>query len=494
MSTVMRLWIKRGLVAGLIAVSALAGCATGPRYVPPAAPAVSSYTGRATSPDTTSRSSTGAATPSAQATVAVGEQRVIMETAPRENWWMLLNSPPLNEVVALALGNNPSLEAARANLAEAQERVKAAKGARNLQVDVATEIGRQKYGSNFLGPLASTFPTFSAYSVGPAVSYDLDIFGATRYRIEQADANAAYQREQLRAARLRVVGDTVTQALRIASIQAQIQVIKRVLDADERTLDLVQAARRAGVVSDIDVLTATSQRDRDRALLPPLSQDLDTAKDALAILVGQLPANFAPPEFALDELTVPGELNLVIPSELVRARPDIRAAEAQLRAASAAVGIATANLYPHISLSSGWAEAGLLSGGTAAGWSLIGGLTAPVFHGGALNAQRRAARDAYQAVFAHYQLVVLSSFGQVAGSLHALEHDAEALQAYETQLASARRTLGLTQQGYRVGNAGILQVVTAEREQQLAEIGLVQARTQRVVDTVGLFLASGSGV
>ncbi len=483
MSTIMRLWIKSGPIIGFVLAGGLAGCATGPRFVPPTAPAVSSYTG----------SAAGTATSSGQTSVPVGEQSVILGTAPREDWWTLLNSPQLNELVTLALRNNPSLEAARANLAEAQERVKAAKGARNLQVDVAAEFGRQKYGSNFLGPLASTFPTFSAYSAGPAVSYDLDLFGATRYRIEQADAMAAYHREQLRAARLRVINDTVTQALRIASVQAQIQVIRRVLEADEKTLHLVQAARRAGVVSDIDVLTATSQRDRDRALLPPLSQDLDAAKDALAILVGLPPAKFATPELALDQFTVPRELNLVVPSDLVRARPDIQAAEAELRAASAAVGIASADMYPHISLSSGWAEAGLLSGSTAAGWSVIGGLTAPIFHGGALSAQRRAAQDAYQAAFARYQLVVLNSFGQVADNLHALEHDAEALQAYETQLASAQRTVGLTQQGYQVGNAGILQVVTAEREQQLAEIGLVQARTQRVVDTAGLFLASGSG-
>lgn len=456
----------------------LAGCATGPRFAAPEAPAVTSYT---------------AQSGSLAATDAAGGQRVIMGHAPPEDWWRLLNSAQLDQVVVLALRNNPSLEAARANLAAAEERIRAAKGARDIQVDAGAQVGRQKYGSSFLGPLAATFPTFSAYSVGPTVSYDLDIFGGTRHRIEQADAAAAYQREQLRAARLRVISDTVTQSLRIASVRAQIDVIKRVLDADQKTLDLVQAARRVGVVSDIDVLTATGQRDRDRALLPPLYQDLDTARDALAILVGQPPVNWAAPEFALDQFTVPQELNVLIPSELVRARPDIQAAEAQLRVASAAVGIAIADSYPHISLSSGWAEAGLLSGGTAAGWSVVGGITAPIFHGGALSAQRRAAQDSYQAAFARYQLVVLSSFGQIADTLHALEHDAEALQTHETELASAERTVALTQQGYRVGNAGILQVVTAEREQQLAQIGLVQARTQRVVDTIGLFLASGIG-
>jgi len=473
---------KKALIAGLAAASVLAGCATGPRYSPPRAPEAASYTAPAAATDS-----------SQQETVSDGKQSVVMGTAPPNDWWRLLNSPQLDEVVTLALRNNLSLEAARATLAAAEQRAKAARGARNVQVDVAGDIGRKKYGSDFLGPLANTFPTFSAYSVGPVVSYDLDIFGATRHRIEQSDAMTAYNREELRAARLQVIRDTVTQALRIASLRAQITVVERVLEADEKTLQLVQAARRVGVVSDIDVLTATNQRDGDRALLPSLYQELDIARDALAILVGQPPAKWSAPDFALDQFNVPRELNLVVPSELVRARPDIRAAEAELHAASAAVGVATADMYPHITLSAGWAEAGLLTGGQASSWSLIGGITAPIFHGGALNAQRHAAQDAYQAAFAQYQLVVLTSFGQVADTLHALDHDAQALQTHQTELDSAQRTVELTQQGYRVGNAGILQVVTAEREQQLAQIGLVQARTQRLADTVGLYLASGDG-
>jgi outer membrane protein TolC len=220
----------------------------------------------------------------------------------------------------------------------------APRGQRSVQLDLASQVARNEYGSAFLGPEASTFPTFSDYSVGPSVSYDLDIFGELRHRVEEAGALSAYERQQLRAARLQVLGDTVTEVLDIASTRARIRVIKRIVDSDEKTLDLVRAARRVGVVSDIDVLTAESQRDRDRTLLPPLYQELDTARDALAILVGRPPVKWAAPDFALDELSVPYELSLVVPSELVRARPDIRAAEAELRSANATVGIATADL------------------------------------------------------------------------------------------------------------------------------------------------------
>jgi NodT family efflux transporter outer membrane factor (OMF) lipoprotein len=461
----------RSFAATCAAVIMLAGCATGPKYSPPAQPTLQSYT------------------------VAPNSgHMVVLGPAPREDWWTQLGSPQLNAVVDLALRNNLSVEIARANLAKAEEGLDAARGTRSIQVDAAAGVERSKYGSYFLGPLASTFPTYSAYSVGPSVSYDLDLFGATRHRIEAAGASADYEHEQLRGALLNVIGDTVTQSLHIASIRAQIAVVQEVLGADEQTLDLVRAARRVGVISDIDVLQATSQRDQDRTLLPPLYQDLDVARDALSVLIGKAPAEWSAPDFALDQFVLPHELNLVVPSQLVRARPDIRAAEAQLREASAKVGVATADLYPRITLTSSWAAEGLLTGGTVSAWSLIGGISAPIFHGGTLNAQRRGAQDDYQVAFAKYQLVVLKSFRQVADTLHALDHDAEALDAQLQALTSADSALELTRQGYRVGNADILQILAAQRLQQLAELGQVRAKDQQLTDAVRLYLASGDGM
>jgi NodT family efflux transporter outer membrane factor (OMF) lipoprotein len=478
----------RSFTAALAAsVTMLVGCETGPRYSPPAQPTLQSYTGTTTNSADEPAAGRSDASPNSRQTIVLG-------SLPRDNWWTQLQSPELDHVVDLALQNNLSRQVARANLAKAQEGLNAARGARSIQVDAAAGVERRKYGASFLGPEAQTFPTFSAYTLGPTVSYDLDIFGATRDRIEMAGASADYEHEQLRAARLRVVGDTVTQVLHIASIRAQIAVVQEVLTADEKTIELVRAARRVGVVSDIDVLQATSQRDQDRTLLPPLNQELDVAKDALAVLIGKAPSEWTAPDFSLDRFVLPHEVNLAVPSESVHSRPDIRAAEAQLREASARVGIATADLYPRITLSSGWAEEGLLSGGTATAWTLVGGITAPIFHGGTLTARRRAAQDEYQAAFSRYQLVVLNSFGQVADTLHGLDHDEEALETQQQALASAESSLGLTRQGYRVGNADILQILTAQRLYELAELGVVNAQTRKLTDTVSLFLASGSGV
>jgi NodT family efflux transporter outer membrane factor (OMF) lipoprotein len=183
-----------------------------------------------------------------------------------------------------------------------------------------------------------------------------------------------------------------------------------------------------------------------------------------------------------------------VPSELVRSRPDIRAAEAQLHAASAAVGIATADLYPRITLSANIAEQGLLGGPAGAAWSLIGGITAPIFHGGALSARRRAAQDAYQAAFAQYQQTVLTAFRQIADTLHALQNGADAVMAQRQALNSATRALELNRENYTAGNTTVIQVLDAQRLQQLAELSLVQARTERFLQTVNLFVAAGGGL
>jgi NodT family efflux transporter outer membrane factor (OMF) lipoprotein len=473
--------IIRQLGTSFVAAAALAGCVVGPNFVAPTVPTDQSYIQAPVTKLGTPGSSDQ-------------EQNLIVRTGPQGDWWTLMHSPDLNRVVELALENNQTLAVARANLARAAEGVTAARGARDPQIDSTNSVGRTRYGASFLGPEGSTYPVFSAYSVGVDVSYDFDMFGGIKRGVEQATATAAYEQEQLQAAKLSVSGDAVLQAIQVASARARMEVVQHVLESDDRTLALVQAARHAGVVSDIDVLTARSQRDSDRTLLPPLRQELEVAQDALAVLVGRSPASWVAPAFTLQTLDLPIELKLSLPSELVRVRPDIRAAEAQLHEASAAVGIATADMYPRITLNAGLAEEGIISGGTAPAWSLLGGLTAPIFHGGTLSARRRAAEDGYQAALAQYQQTVLNSFAQVADTLHGLENDANSLQSQQQALASADAALELVRQGYSVGNAGIVQILTAQRLQQLAELGFVQARAQRYSDTVRLFLASGGGL
>jgi NodT family efflux transporter outer membrane factor (OMF) lipoprotein len=355
-------------------------------------------------------------------------------------------------------------------------------------------LGRQKYGAQFFGTFQK-LPPFTYYALGPTVSYALDYTGGTARSVEQQFALAQYQKQQLSAAYLMVSGNAVMECLRIALLQGEIATVEAILEEDRQNRHLVQVAFDAGSVSRTDVVSAESQLASDATLLPPLRQQLSEARHALSIIMGQFPANEAPADFDLSKVTLPHDLPVSLPSELVHNRPDILASEAQLHAATAAVGVATSNLYPHIVLSGSLSMQSTilrrLFEGQNNAYNGIGSLTAPVFDGGTLRAEKRAAVDAMQASAANYQQTVLSAFAQVADSLEALDHDAEQLDAQAHAQSAARENVDLTRKSYNEGNVGVLQVLDAERLYQNARLGYVRAQAQRYMDTVQLFLALG---
>ena len=468
--------------AGVLISLLAAGCAVGPDYTRPPDPSQTTYV----SPG--SNSAAYDATANHTPTAVLGK-------TPPDDWWTLLGSEQLDRLVKLALANNQSLASAEAHLHAARERIGVARGAEFPQVDAATSAQRTRIGATVLGPDAKDFPSFSAYAAGVEVSYELDLFGGTRRRIERASVEAQYEAARRDAAALSVSGNVVLQALQVASTREQIRVVEEIVADDERMLRLMSAANAAGAVSRVDVLSAQSQTDHDRTLLPPLRQQLSVAQDALAILVGAAPADWPAQDFDLRQMRLPDEIPAALPSGLVHRRPDIAAAEAQLHAASAAVGIATANLYPHLTLDASIGRQGLLAGGPSeTAWNVLGGLVAPIFHGGALNAGKRAAQQDYEAAFGTYRQTVLEAFGQVADMLQALNNDREALTTQQRALESAVALLDLTRQGYQAGNIGYVHVLEAQRLDQEAQLGNVQAQTQSYVDVVKLLLAAGGRV
>jgi NodT family efflux transporter outer membrane factor (OMF) lipoprotein len=471
--------VPAGLVL-LLGAWLASGCVTGPRYVRPADPVQTEYIKPTTSP--------AGAGPTAV-------QRISLGSGPPEQWWTLLQSPEIDRLVSQALQNNQSVAAAKAHLAAARERVRAARGAWYPQVEGVAGVQRTRFGAPVLGSLAKDFPPFSAYTAGVEVSYDFDVFGGTRARVEEVVAAAQYQSTQLAAVALMVSGNVAIEALQIATVRAQIRVADQIVSDDEHMLSLIRAAHELGAVSEMDVLSAQSQLDHDRTLLPPLRQQLSEAQDTLADLIGVVPADGPPTEMDLESLRPPANLPLALPSELVRRRPDIGAAEAQLHAAGAAVGVATAAMYPQFTLSASLAREGLLGGGPAeTAWNLLGGLTAPLFRGGTLSAERRAARADYQAAFAAYQQTVLNAFSQVAASLQALGNDTDFLKSQQRALESASASLTLTREAYVAGNAGYVRVLDAERLNSQAQLDRAQADGQRYIDTVKLLLAAGGRV
>ncbi|MGO8919407.1 MAG: efflux transporter outer membrane subunit [Stellaceae bacterium] len=408
-------------------------------------------------------------------------------------WWELFRSPALDDTLALAIDGSPTLDTARATLAQAQQAIAAARGALYPQADLGAGATRERASTGLSE--GSAHIVGNLFTVGPTISYGPDVFGGVHRQVEQQTALAEVQRYELAAAYLSLTGNAVIEAIDIASAREQIAAAKDIIAVDENNVELVRVEQEAGKAATTDVLSAQSQLAADRALLPPIEQQLSVAYDALTILVGKTPAEWTPPAFDLDALHLPTELPVSLPSMFVHERPDILAAEAQLHAASAAIGVATAQLYPSITLTASWTQAagttGALFNGSSGLWSVAAGLTAPLFHGGTLEAQRQEAVDAFVAQLGTYRQTVLQAFGQAADTLRALEHDAQALDAQRNALDTAQASLELSQESYKAGQANFLQVLVAQRLFEQARLGYAQAKSQRYLDTAQLFEAMG---
>jgi NodT family efflux transporter outer membrane factor (OMF) lipoprotein len=471
------------------AAASLSACAVGPTFRAPGITVPQAYLAPKASTHSESRAAP-AASRSAARSVA---QQLILGANPSPKWWRTFHSAALNALVASAVAHNPSLVAANARVAAARELTRADAGRLDPQVNFVGGAGRQKVGSEQLGSLDN--PPFSYVAAGAAVSYTLDYVGGIARSVEERRALATYQRCEARAAYLSLTGSVVREALQAAAARTELRAVAELLSEDRRNLVLVRSAFRTGSVSGVDVVSAQSQLASDETLLPALRQQLAVARHALAVLTAQFPAQWQPPALTLSQLTLPRRIPLSLPSSLAQRRPDILAAEAQLHAATAAVGVATANLYPHITLTAagGWQTlvGQALFERSNAAWSLISGLTAPLFDGGSLRAERRASLDQLRASAADYQEVVLESFGQVADALDALQHDAELVSAQSNALQAARARVALTRESYSAGKTGILQVLDAERQRLSARLGVLRAEAQQYYDTTRLYLALG---
>jgi NodT family efflux transporter outer membrane factor (OMF) lipoprotein len=471
-------WAARAIVVGY--ALGFAGCAAGPDFTRPTTPSAVRYTA-----DTLRGEGE-----SGNATV----QHLAMGREIVGEWWTLFRSDAIDQLIKQALANNRSLEASTATLKQAQALALAQAGSRYPQVDLGAGVGRQQYGDEFLGGLAK-IPPFTYFALGPSVSYTLDYTGGVARSVERQYALAEVARHQLDAAYLTITGQAVMQTLAIASARAQIATVETILAQDQDNLRLVQTAFDNGSVAREDIVSAQSQIANDMTLLPPLRQDLAKARHALSVVLGQAPAGEIPADVDLVQITLPLEVPVSLPSELAHRRPDILAAEARLHAATSAVGVAQSNLYPKIQLSATVGQQSLkadqLFDRASNAWSIISGLTAPIFDGGTLRAQKRAAVDAMHASAADYEQTVLEAFAQVADLLEALDHDAEQVDAQAQAQQAAQSSLDLARASYKEGNAGVLLVLDSERSYQQARLGYVRAVVQRHLDTVQLFLALG---
>ena len=459
----------------------LGGCAVGPNFVRPAAPDTDRYTHEA-QPEATVKADGQA-------------QHFTPGTDIPADWWRLFKSPQLDAIVRQAISNNPTLQAAEASLRQSQDNLRAGYGLYFPQGQAGVSASRQltapvQQGSQSSGSI------FNLFTASGTISYTLDVFGGKRRTVEGLRAQADSQRYESKAAFLALSANVVNTSVARAAYMAQIRATEQLIELENQQLHLAETQVRAGTAPYSTVLSVRSLISANQALLAPLEQNASQAEHLLAMLEGVVPSKANLPDIDLAELSLPADLPLSLPSDLVNQRPDILSSEALMHLASANIGIATAAMFPSFSLSGTYGGASTTLANLSAVskfWSIGPTATTPVFQGNSLWYVRRASIDAYQQSQATYRQTVLGAFEQVADSLKALEHDAEGLQAQVEAQRAAGEALNLLQVNYRAGLVAFPDVLTADVQFHQATIGWLQALAQRHQDTVALFVALGGG-
>ncbi len=470
----MRSWSR---IAALTAAGALCACtAVGPNFKAPGGPTAGGYT------------MAGDARPT--------EAILSADARAAGPWWRSLGSPQLDAVMTEALTDNQSVAVAIAAVDRARAQSESVRGGLAPQVNANAGLERERINLAQFGFTNFPNPTINLLTIGSAVSYDLDLFGGERRRVETSLATQEAQAHRADAAYLTLTGNVALQAVRIAALRAQIDALGRVIADDEQNIDIVRRAEAAGGEPRSASVGGKTQLAQDQALRPALDQQLAQARHALALLVGKSPSEWRAPDFGLAEFTPPAAIPVSLPSNLVRTRPDILAAEADLHADTAAIGVATANLYPDIKLGGAFAQ-GAVTPGTlfnyaSSGWNFGATVTAPIFNGGSLRADRRAAEAQARASLARYKQTVLTAFSQVSDVLTALAHDDERITATTRVETVAEAGLRDARSAYTLGGGPLLSVIDAQRQLDRARFNRIDAQGQRLTDVIQLYAATAT--
>jgi NodT family efflux transporter outer membrane factor (OMF) lipoprotein len=492
-------------LSSLIALSVLpliGGCEVGPNYHRPSLPPAQTYSPTPLPPSTSSTSGIGA-----------GEaQSFDPASTISAQWWTLFRSPALNKLIQQSFAANPTIDAAVAALKEAQEDVYAQQGYFYPTVQVSYQGERTKLSGNTatssapgpqgngenITPLAPAQPvTYNFHTAQLTVGYVPDVFGLNRRQVESLQAQADEAHYQLDAAYLTLASNIVAAAIQEASTRAQIAAVETIIHSNVRSLEILRSQRSLGYAARLDVAQQELALAQAQALLPPLNRQLEQTRDLVRALAGNAPDQDVPETFTLDALHLPRQLPLSLPSRLIEQRPDVLAAEEQVRSASAQVGVAVANRLPQFSLSAAYGGQATritqLFGNSGTFWSVLGNASQPLFDAGTLKHRQRAAEQALAQAAAQYRSTVLTAFQNVADTLHALYADADALRSAVAVERAARVTLQVTQTQFNAGYANGLAVLTAQQAYQQAVVARVQAQAARMGDTAALFQALGGG-
>jgi NodT family efflux transporter outer membrane factor (OMF) lipoprotein len=465
----------------------LAGCAVGPDFQKPDAPATDRYTPQ-----------TPGAMPQTPDVAGGAAQHFASGADISAYWWSLFHSAPLNALIEEALKNNHDLKAAQAALRQAHESGLAQRGAFYPTVTAGVAASREQDPPGALAPVPSNNAfLYDLFTPQLSISYMPDVFGLTRRGAESAQAQEQAARYQMIAVFTTLTSNVTVTAINLGATETQIEATRELDRIESEMLEVLQYQQSKGYASGLDVAAQEALLAQTDNALPPLIKQEAQLRDQLAVLVGRFPANAPLDNFALETLTLPQEAPLSLPSALVEQRPDVLQAQENMHATSAQIGIAVANRLPNITLTANAGSTALqlgqiFSSGTGF-WNIGAALAAPIFDGGALRHQEYAARAAYDQAAEQYRSTVLGAFQNVGDSLVALQQDADGLKSAARAADAAQRSLDLTQRQYKDGYAAYLAVLNAQQTYQQARVALVQAQASRFSDTAALFQALGGG-
>ncbi len=502
---------KRRLVAALACAGVLGGCAVGPDYHRPALPASNGFAPVPLPEATSASAASGGAA-----------QRFVLLQDIQADWWKLFQSPALNALIDKAIKANPTIESAQAALRAAQENVYAQQGFFFPTVQANYSLARTKLAGNLggnspgvqgNGSVISTTSNPPASAGGSApfnepviynfhtaqltVGFVPDLFGGNHRQVEAFVSQEKYQRFQLEATYITLASNVAAAAIQEALLRQQISITKDIIDANIQSVELVRRQLKVGYASRLDLALQEATLAQARQLLPPLQKQFEQTRDLLRALAGGVQDSELPESFDLASLKLPEELPLSLPSQLVEQRPDVRAAEEQLHAASAQVGVALANRLPQFSINA-------TAGGAASQFSqmfwdsgkffnLAAGIAQPIFDGGTLRHRQRAAEEGLRQATAQYQSTVITAFQNVADTLHAIHADADAFNAAAEVERTAKVSLELMRRQFSKSYIDRIALINAEQSYRQAAMNLAQAHAARLGDTAALFQALGGG-
>ncbi len=446
------------------------GCMVGPDYKPPQSTAPASWV-------------------SVTNTTASAGSVATMAPADLTNWWKKFNDPGLVSLIDEGFRTNLDLKIAESSL-------RAARASRGIVAGslLPSLVGSGSYsrGATGVAPARDTFAT------GLDAAWELDIFGGNRRNLESANATIVAQQENLNDVRVTLSAEIALDYIQLRSYQEQIAIAQDNLKSEDRTAELTRKKLAAGFVSALDVANAEAQVATTAAAIPVLETSAIQTIYALSVLLAR------PPGDLLDQLSKPGAVPLTppevpvgLPSDLLRRRPDVREAEAQLHAATAQIGVAKADYFPQFSLTGNINYQSdlvrTLFSGTSRLWAVGPSMTWDIFQGGAISSNVRLQRELTTQAFLTYRKTVLTSLQEVENALVAFAKEWDHRKALNEAVVQNRKAVDLSNQLYAQGTIDFLTVLDAERSLYASQTALAQSKESISTDLVALYKALGGG-